>query len=178
MFKFVPVEKTFSDPISATFRPAIALGRKYSKGDMVLLCETMSASKTFLNSLILREAILASKEYVEQALNITIIDNAAPLDELVTPTEVAKPAGRKGNKPAVKPAVEPVVEVKETPTEETPVVEEPIVETPEEVVTTEITETIVEPTEDIVSTESTTEETVEEDLPVVDGTIEDEFYGE
>lgn len=75
MFKFKPTNKTYTDPVSATFKPGIPYGRSKSKGDIVLLDEGFIASKVILNSNVLREAILNSKEYLEKALDITIKDN-------------------------------------------------------------------------------------------------------
>lgn len=74
MFKFKPTRKTYSDPIAATFKPGIPLGRKYSAGDMCLLHDGFQGSKVFLNSRVLRAALLNSKEYVEEVLEIRITD--------------------------------------------------------------------------------------------------------
>lgn len=74
MFKFKPTRKTYSDPIAATFKPGIPLGRKYSAGDMCLLHDGFQGSKVFLNSRVLRAALLNSKEYIEEVLEIKIID--------------------------------------------------------------------------------------------------------
>lgn len=73
-FEFRPVEKTFSDPIAAQFKPGAPFGREYSRGDVVLLHPEISSSKIFLNSKVLRDAILASKEYIEEALGLIISD--------------------------------------------------------------------------------------------------------
>ena len=76
MFVFKPTTKTYSDPVSATFTPGIPFGREKSKGDICLLHEGFAASKIFLNSHVLREAILNSKEYLEEVLDIRITDKA------------------------------------------------------------------------------------------------------
>ena len=73
-FKFKPVNKTFSDPVAATFKPGIPFGRNFSKGDIVLLHSEISSSKIYLNSNILRDALLNSKEYLEEALGLIISD--------------------------------------------------------------------------------------------------------
>lgn len=75
MFVFKPTEKTFSDPASATFVPGIPFGREYSKGDICFLHEELQGSKMFFNSNILREAILDSKDFLEEILEIKISDN-------------------------------------------------------------------------------------------------------
>ena len=74
MFKFKPTRKTYSDPIAATFKPGIPLGRKYSAGDMCLLHDGFQGSKVFLNSRVLRAALLNSKGYIEEVLEIRITD--------------------------------------------------------------------------------------------------------
>ena len=74
MFKFKPTRKTYSDPIAATFKPGIPLGRKYSAGDMCLLHDGFQGSKVFLNSRVLRSALLNSKEYIEEVLELRITD--------------------------------------------------------------------------------------------------------
>ena len=78
MFTFKPTSKTYSDPIAATFTPGVPFGRKYSKGDICLLHEGFQSSKIYLNSVVLRDAILNSKDYLEEILDITITDNKAP----------------------------------------------------------------------------------------------------
>ena len=98
-FEFKPVEKTFSDPIAAVFKPGIPFGREYARGDIVLLHPEISSSKIFLNSKVLREALLDSKEYLEGVLNITITDN------------VKKPAKKKKKEPAVEAVEEEVPEI-------------------------------------------------------------------
>ena len=83
MFVFKPTEKTYADPASATFRPGIPFGREYSKGDICLLHEEFVASKMFFNSKILRQALLDSAEFLEDALKIKIVDmSAVPVDEV------------------------------------------------------------------------------------------------
>lgn len=91
MFKFKPTRKTYSDPIAATFRPGIPLGRKYSTGDICLLHEGFQSSKMFLNSRVLRDALLNSKEYIEEVLEIRITD-MRDIDSKVTlsPMEVVE----------------------------------------------------------------------------------------
>lgn len=84
MFRFKPTTQTYSDPVSATFKPGIPFGREYSKGDMCLLHDGFQSSKIFLNSTVLREAILNSKEYLEEALGLKITDK----------DEVPKPKGK------------------------------------------------------------------------------------
>lgn len=74
MFKFKPTRKTYTDPIAATFKPGIPLGRKYSAGDMCLLHDGFQGSKVFLNSRVLRAALLNSKEYIEEVLELRITD--------------------------------------------------------------------------------------------------------
>lgn len=122
-FEFKPVEKTFSDPIAAVFKPGTPFGREYARGDIVLLHPEISSSKIFLNSNILRDALLDSREYLESKLDIKIMDTRAP-------EKIEKPAETRGKKKQTKDLV----------------VEEPIVEeeTSEEVVTETTTEEPVE----------------------------------
>ena len=84
MFRFKPTTQTYSDPVSATFKPGIPFGREYSKGDMCLLHDGFQSSKIFINSTVLREAILNSKEYLEEALGLKITDK----------DEIPKPKGK------------------------------------------------------------------------------------
>lgn len=116
MFKFKPTNKTYSDPISAIFKPGIPFGRQYTKGDICLLHDRIPGSKIFFNSLILREAMLNSKEFLEEALDIKIID-----------TRVEEPKKETKKDKPTEPAPEPEPEVKE---EE---VKEEVVEAPAEV---------------------------------------------
>ena len=74
MFVFKPTVKTYSDPVAATFTPGIPFGREKSKGDICLLHTGFTASKIYLNSHVLREAILNSKEYLEEVLQLKITD--------------------------------------------------------------------------------------------------------
>lgn len=74
MFVFKPTNKTYSDPIAATFVPGIPFGREKSKGDICLLHTGFASSKIFLNSKVLREAILNSKDYLEEVLQLRITD--------------------------------------------------------------------------------------------------------
>ena len=122
-FEFKPVEKTFSDPIAAVFKPGTPFGREYARGDIVLLHPEISSSKIFLNSNILRDALLDSREYLEEKLGIKIMDTRAP-------EKIEKPAETRGKKKQTKDLV----------------VEEPIVEeeTSEEVATETTTEEPIE----------------------------------
>lgn len=74
MFKFKPTNKTYSDPVAAIFKPGVPFGREYSKGDICLLHDGFQASKLFLNSTVLREALLESKEFIEEICEISITD--------------------------------------------------------------------------------------------------------
>ena len=87
MFIFKPTNKTYTDPATAVFKPAIPLGRKYSKGDICLINEKLMYSKMILNSNVLREALLNSKDFLEQALEITIKDKRKPVQETTKPME-------------------------------------------------------------------------------------------
>ena len=93
-FKFKTVNKTFSDPVAATFKPGIPFGRNFSKGDIVLLHSEISSSKIYLNSNILRDAMLNSKEYLEEALGLIISDarnvEEAPAKEVKKNSKKAK----------------------------------------------------------------------------------------
>lgn len=80
MFKFKLTKKTYTDPIAATFKPGIPFGRKFSKGDLCLLNDGFQASKVFLNSNVLREALLNSKELLEELLEISIKDKRKPVE--------------------------------------------------------------------------------------------------
>lgn len=117
-FKFYPVEKTYTDPVTAVFRPAIPYGRKYFKGDIVLMHQGMIGSKIFLNSHILREALLSSANYLERVLEIKITD-VAKSEEV---KEEVKPK-RRTNIPKVEKVEETIIEepttVEETKEEST-----------------------------------------------------------
>lgn len=90
MFKFKPTKKTYTDPATAVFRPAIALGPKYFKGDICLLDEKILYSKIILNSNILREALLNSKDVIEDMLDIKITDKRKVLKEANKEMEVVE----------------------------------------------------------------------------------------
>lgn len=135
MFIFKPTTKTYSDPVSATFVPGLPFGREKSKGDICLLHEGFAASKIFLNSSVLREAILNSKDYLEEVLHLKITDKLGkepkkiesdavemyePVGEEVTPTaEVIKETVVEEEN------LEPIAEDVEAPKEEAEVTEEP-----------------------------------------------------
>lgn len=106
-FEFRPVNRTFSDPIAAQFKPGAPFGREYSRGDIVLLHPEISSSKVYLNSNILRDAILASKEYLEEALGLVISDTRN-VEEAKKDTK-----SKKGSKKLEEPKEEPVEEVTE-----------------------------------------------------------------
>ena len=84
MFVFKPTTKTYSDPQSALFIPGVPFGPEYSKGDIAFLHEEFPGSKMFFNSKILRQAILDSKDYLEEVLGIEIKD----VKEYVHPGQV------------------------------------------------------------------------------------------
>lgn len=93
MFKIKPTTQTYSDPVSSIFKPGVPLGREYAVGDMCLLHDEITGSKTFLNSKILREAILASIDFVQEILELEIKD--------VRPKEVTKEVPKKKETPTV-----------------------------------------------------------------------------
>lgn len=99
MFKFKPTRKTYSDPIAATFKPGIPLGRKYSAGDMCLLHDGFQGSKVFLNSRVLRAALLNSKEYIEEVLELRITDIRDNEPKEVKDMEVVEADLAKGDVP-------------------------------------------------------------------------------
>lgn len=99
MFKFKSTKKTYSDPIAATFKPGIPFGRKYSAGDICLIHDGFQGSKTFLNSKILREALLNSKEFLEEVLEISIEDKRNYEKEPKESMEVIEADLAKGNVP-------------------------------------------------------------------------------
>lgn len=84
MFVFKPTTKTYSDPVSATFLPGIPFGREYSRGDICLINEGFQASKIFLNSKIFKSALLSSKDFLEETLDIKIIDKNSPVKDTVS----------------------------------------------------------------------------------------------
>lgn len=117
MFKFKPTIKTYSDPISAIFKPGIPFGREYSKGDICLLHDRIPGSKIFFNSKILREALLNSADFLEEALGISIIDKRTKEVEINTEEKSeVKPEVSKPEEPVEEPPVE-------EPTEEVPIEE-------------------------------------------------------
>ena len=98
MFVFKPTVKTYSDPVAATFTPGIPFGREKSKGDICLLHTGFSASKIYLNSRVLREAILNSKDYLEEVLQLKITDKVVKEQPKKVDTENAEvyvPTGEK-----------------------------------------------------------------------------------
>ena len=140
MFVFKPTEKTFSDPASATFVPGIPFGREYSKGDICFLHEELQGSKMFFNSNILREAILDSKDFLEEILEIKISDNKKT--EVKKEVKVEEP---KKEEPVVEEVKEEEVVFESTEPEpvfeETKeVTEEPTVSFEEELIVEEVKE--------------------------------------
>ena len=141
MFVFKPTEKTFSDPASATFVPGIPFGREYSKGDICFLHEELQGSKMFFNSNILREAILDSKDFLEEILEIKISDNKKA--EVKKEVKVEEP---KKEEPVVKEVKEEETVVESTEPEPTfeeetkEVTEEPTVSFEEELIVEEVKE--------------------------------------
>ena len=82
MFVFKPTTQTYSDPVAATFLPGLPFGREKSRGDICLLHDGFASSKIFLNSSVLREAILNSKEYLEEVLDLKITDKLAKTEKV------------------------------------------------------------------------------------------------
>ncbi len=121
-FKFYPVGKTYTDPVTAVFKPAIPFGKKYFKGDIVLMHPEIMGSKVFLNSNILREALLNSADYLENTLGIKITD-VTKSEEV---KEEVKPK-RKTNIPKVEKTETNIII--DEPTVKEPKKEEPVVET-------------------------------------------------
>jgi len=78
MFVFKPTEKTYSDPASSIFKPGIPFGFEYSRGDICFYHDELLGSKMFFNSKILRQAILDSKDYLEEVLDLKIEDAREP----------------------------------------------------------------------------------------------------
>lgn len=99
MFKFKPTRKTYSDPIAATFKPGIPFGRKFSKGDICLLNDGFQSSKVFLNSNVLRDALLNSKEFLEEILEISIVDRKDSNPNEIKDMEVVEADLAKGEVP-------------------------------------------------------------------------------
>lgn len=118
-FKFYPVGKTYTDPVTAVFKPAIPFGKKYFKGDIVLMHPEIMGSKVFLNSNILREALLASATYLEEAIGVKITDATKSEEEKVE----VKPR-RRTNIPKVE-------KVEETIIIDEPTIDEPHTVSPE-----------------------------------------------
>lgn len=110
-FEFKPVEKTFSDPIAAVFKPGTPFGREYARGDIVLLHPEIASSKTFLNSNILRDALLDSREFLEEKLGIQIIDKREPV--ILEETKSTKSSKKQTKKKEVTDKVEVTEEVQE-----------------------------------------------------------------
>lgn len=139
MFVFKPTEKTFSDPASATFVQGIPFGREYSKGDICFLHEELPGSKMFFNSNILRQAILDSKDFLEEILEIKISDNKkekiVKVEEpvKVEPVKVEEP---KEEEEVVFESTEPEPVFEETKE----VTEEPTVSFEEELIVEEVKE--------------------------------------
>ena len=98
MFVFKPTNKTYSDPVAATFAPGIPFGREKSRGDICLLHTGFTASKIYLNSRVLREAILNSKDFLEEILQLKITDKVVkeqPKKVDTKDAEVYVPTGEK-----------------------------------------------------------------------------------
>lgn len=128
-FEFRPVNRTFSDPVAAQFKPGAPFGREYSRGDIVLLHPEISSSKIYLNSNVLRDAILTSKEYLEEALGLVISD-AKNIEEV---KETKSKKGSKKVKEPTKEVTEVTIEgVNEVPEGEE-VKEEVVIDAPVEV---------------------------------------------
>ena len=104
-FEFRPVNRTFSDPVAAQFKPGAPFGREYSRGDIVLLHPEISSSKVYLNSNILRDAMLASKEYLEEALGLVISD-AKNVEEVKEEAPKKETKSKKGSKKVEEPVKE------------------------------------------------------------------------
>lgn len=113
-FKFYPVGKTYTDPVTAVFKPAIPFGKKYFKGDIVLMHPEIMGSKVFLNSNILREALLASADYLEETIGVKITDATKSEEEKVE----VKPR-RRTNIPKVEKVEETIIMDESTIVDET-----------------------------------------------------------
>lgn len=135
-FEFRPVNRTFSDPVAAQFKPGAPFGREYSRGDIVLLHPEISSSKIYLNSNILRDAILASKEYLEEALGLVISD-AKNVEEVKEEAPKKETKSKKGSKKEEPAPVEEVTEVTIEGVNEVPegeeIKEEVVIDAPVEV---------------------------------------------
>jgi len=132
-FEFRPVERTFSDPIAAQFKPGAPFGREYSRGDIVLLHPEISSSKVFLNSKVLRDAILSSKEYLEEALGLVISDAHNVEEVKEEPKKETKKRSKKADESVKEEVTEVTIEgVNEIP-ENAEVAEEVIIDAPAEV---------------------------------------------
>lgn len=127
-FEFRPIEKTYSDPVTASFRPGIPFGREFSRGDVVLLHPEISSSKIFLNSNILREALLNSKSFIEEKLGLVIVE---ALPEIKENKKAANKRAKDKKAEEVKEEVtiEGVTEIPEG----AEVVDEVVIDAPEEV---------------------------------------------
>lgn len=132
-FEFRPIERTFSDPVATSFRPGIPFGREFSRGDIVLLHPEISSSKTFLNSKILREALLNSKSFIEERLGLVIVEASPEIKE----NKKAANKRAKDKKVEEEVTIEGVTEIPEG----AEVKEEVVIDAPEEVAE-EITEAL------------------------------------
>ena len=144
MFVFKPTKQTYSDPVSATFLPGIPFGRERARGDICLLHTGFSGSKVFLNSIILREAILNSKEYLEEALDIKIIDKLAKNEQAIQKAKKPKKDAKEAElyiaeeivlptEEATEPATEQVTEQVEPEPENLPISDESDLEEPADI---------------------------------------------
>lgn len=153
-FEFRPVNRTFSDPIAAQFKPGTPFGREYSRGDVVLLHPEISSSKVYLNSKVLRDAILTSKEYLEEALGL-IINDANNIEEVKEEAPKKETKAKKSSK-KVEPKPEEVTEVTIEGVNEVPegeeVKEEVVIDAPAEIAE-EITDSLILEEEPLVTEE-------------------------
>lgn len=125
-FIFRNTAKINCDPVTAIFKPGIPFGMEYFRGDLVLFHPEITVSKVFLNSKILREAILNSKDIVEEMLGLTITDALNKIEE--APVEIVKKNSKKA-----KVVEEIVIEgVNEVP-ENAEVKDEVVIDAPAEV---------------------------------------------
>ena len=157
-FEFRPVNRTFSDPVAAQFKPGTPFGREYSRGDVVLLHPEISSSKVYLNSKVLRDAILTSKEYLEEALELIINDanNIEEVKEEVKEEAPKKETKAKKSSKKVEPKPEEVTEVIIEGVNEVPegeeVKEEVVIDAPVKVAE-EITDSLILEEEPLVTEE-------------------------